>query len=126
MGLAYPRLMNLAYPYRSSFPPLPFFNNAFESGAVCSNLFAFKLASTGSSLFLGGTDPSLFLGSFETHNVDTRHGKYFFHPSVDMVFLIILFVGLWQIPGASAIVGNKIALTGFETMLVLALRGNLH
>ena len=42
------------------------------------------------------------------------------------IFLIIHLAGQWQISNASAIVGNKIVLTGFETMLVLALRGDLH
>lgn len=41
-------------------------------------------------------------------------------------FFIILFVGHWRITGASVIVGNKITSKGFETMSVLALRGNLH
>ena len=42
------------------------------------------------------------------------------------VFFIIFLVGHWRITGASAIVGNKVIWKGFETMSVLALRGNLH
>lgn len=116
--------MGLAYPTISNLPWLPFFNHAFMSGAVSSNRFAFKLASSGSQLFLGGEDRSLFSGSFETHSVDTRTGNYF---SVrPWTPFLILFVGYWQITGASAIVNGNVALSGFDTMLVLALRGDLH
>ena len=76
--------MGLGYPSTSSINQLPFFNNAFKSGAVDSNVFALKLASSGSSLFLGGKDPSLFRGCFENHNVNTGTGKYFSHPSVNI------------------------------------------
>ena len=48
----------------------------------------------------------------------------FHHPPVDILHQ--LFVGHWQITGASAIVDNKITLKGFETMSVLALCDNLH
>jgi hypothetical protein len=105
---------------------LSFFNSAIESGAIKSSVFAFKLASKDSEyseLFLGGTNPSLYTGDFETHDATTSTGNYF--PVCPWRFLIILFVGFWQITGASTIVGGNITLSGFDTMLVSALHCDL-
>jgi len=58
----------------------------------------FYLASSGSELYLGGTDEDLYSGSIEYHDVDTS-------------------TGFWQITGAKAFVGTTTANTGFETII---------
>lgn len=69
-----------------------FFETAFEQGTVPSNIFSIKLASTGSSLFLGGTDDSLFTGSVEYHSLVSERQ--------------------WKIGGANLAVGGTTALSG--------------
>lgn len=75
----------------------PFFQNAFSEGAVPSNVFAFKLASSGSELYLGGTNTALYSGSIEYHSVSSS--------------------GFWQATGAKAIVGGKTVVSNFDTII---------
>jgi cathepsin D len=90
LGLAWPLISNLGEP--------PFFNTLINQGSVSSGVFAFKLASSGSELFLGGTNANLFSGSVEFHAID---------PST----------GFWQAKGAKAIAGSKTAVSNFETVI---------
>jgi len=76
----------------------PFFVSAFKQGAVSQNEFSFKLASSGSSLFLGGADSSAFTGTSEFHALSSNNG-------------------FWQIGGASAFVGSTSAVSGFDTII---------
>ena len=76
----------------------PFFNTAISEGAVDEGVFGFKLASSGSELYLGGTNSDLYSGSLEYHDVDQSNG-------------------FWQLTGASAYVGSTAAVTGFETII---------
>ena len=69
-----------------------------SQGAVSQGVFGFKLASTGSELYLGGANSAHYSGSIEYHSVDQS-------------------TGFWQIAGASANVGTKAAVTGFETII---------
>lgn len=62
-------------------------------------MFAFKLASSDSELYIGGTNDQLYSGDIEYHNVSSSGG------------------GFWQISGASAIVGGKEVVSGFETII---------
>ncbi|KAI8993962.1 acid protease [Trametes punicea] len=91
-------LLGLAYPAISNLNESPFFNTAITQRAVPQGVFGFKLASSGSELYLGGTDSKLYSGSIEFHDVDTS-------------------TGFWQITGAQAYVGNKAAVSGFETII---------
>lgn len=75
----------------------PFFQTAFSQGAVKKNSFAFKLSSENSSLFLGGTDDSLFTGDIE------------FHP--------VTGSGYWQIAGGSIALNNKTVKAKFDTII---------
>jgi cathepsin D len=76
----------------------PFFNSAIQQGAVSSGEFGFKLASSGSSLYLGGTDQSLYSGNIEYHSVDSS-------------------TGFWEATSASVIVdGNSVA-DGVSTII---------
>jgi cathepsin D len=75
----------------------PFFVTAFDQGAVPSNEFSFYLSTTGSELYLGGTNPSLYSGAIEFHSVSSS--------------------GFWQIGGAEAIVNGAVTNSGFDTIL---------
>ncbi|KAJ7637865.1 acid protease [Mycena polygramma] len=90
LGLAFPALSNLQHD--------PFFNTAETNGAVEENRFGFFLASSGSSLFLGGSDESKYSGDTEFHDIDTASG-------------------FWQLPGAKVIVDSVTAVSGFETVI---------
>lgn len=76
----------------------PPFNSAITQGKVTAGVFAFKLASSGSALFLGGTDTSKYTGSIEPHAV-------------------VRSAGYWEISGASALVGSTAAVSGFNTII---------
>ncbi|OJT10594.1 Aspartic protease [Trametes pubescens] len=91
-------LLGLAYPAISNLGQNPFFNTAVSQDAVSKGSFGFKLASTGSELYIGGTNSKLYTGSIETHPVDTS-------------------TGFWQITGAKAYVGSTVANSGFETII---------
>ncbi|KAL0063386.1 hypothetical protein AAF712_009695 [Marasmius tenuissimus] len=91
-------ILGLAYPQISSIRSDPFFNTAFKAGSLPSNSFGFKLASTGSELFLGGTNTELYTGELEYHSVDTT-------------------TGFWQISGAKATIGSTTAASDFDTII---------
>ena len=57
-----------------------------------------KLASSGSSLFLGGTDDSLYTGYIEYHDIDNSSG-------------------FWKVPGANILVGSTIVIRACETII---------
>ncbi|KDQ54107.1 hypothetical protein JAAARDRAFT_209569 [Jaapia argillacea MUCL 33604] len=90
LGMAYPAISNLGEP--------PYFNTAYSQSKVTGDLFGFKLASSGSELYLGGTDTSLYSGSIEYHSIDTS-------------------TGFWQPTGAKALVNGATAVSGFETVI---------
>lgn len=98
VGDAADGLLGMGFPAISSLNADPFFQTAVEQGAVSEGVFAFKLASSGSELYLGGTDSSLYSGSIEYHALSSS-------------------VGYWQIGGASAIVNGETAASGFQTII---------
>ena len=61
--------MGLAFPSLSSYPATPYFNTLISQGVVSAGQFGFKLASSGSSLFLGGADSSLYTGAINWNPV---------------------------------------------------------
>ena len=65
---------------------------------VSAGEFGFKLASSGSSLFLGGTDSSQFSGEIEYHRIDTS-------------------TGFWQATGGKTVVGSKSPNANIETVI---------
>ncbi|KAH8102946.1 acid protease [Cristinia sonorae] len=89
LGLAFPDISNLKAP--------TFFQSAFEQKSVPENAFSFKLASSGSSLYLGGADSSLFTGEVEFHEVVNS--------------------GFWQASGAKALVNGKPVGDSFDTII---------
>ncbi|CDO78035.1 hypothetical protein BN946_scf184885.g1, partial [Trametes cinnabarina] len=62
-------ILGLAFPAISNLGQSPWFNTAKKQGAVKNGVFGFKLAKSGSELYLGGTDSSLYTGSIEYHAV---------------------------------------------------------
>ena len=54
----------MAYQSLSYFNSSPLFQTLVAQGRVTQPQFAFKLAETGSELYLGGTNPELYNGSF--------------------------------------------------------------
>ncbi|OCH83935.1 acid protease [Obba rivulosa] len=90
IGLAFPAISNLGHN--------PFFVTATNQGSVSEGVFAFKLASSGSELYLGGTDTSLYSGSIEYHTLSSSDG-------------------FWQIGDASAIVNGRTVESGFQTVI---------
>jgi len=91
-------ILGLAFPAISNLKENPFFNTANKEGAAQANQFGFYLATSGSELFLGGTDSAKYTGELEFHDVDTTSG-------------------FWQITGASAKAGNTTTVSGFETII---------
>ncbi|WAR55385.1 hypothetical protein PtB15_6B126 [Puccinia triticina] len=61
LGLAYPAISHLKSP--------SFIENAFHQGLIPSQTFSFKLANEGGELYLGGVNPSRFIGQLESHPV---------------------------------------------------------
>ncbi|KAF7316715.1 Acid protease [Mycena chlorophos] len=91
-------ILGLAFPAISNLNENPFFYTADSDGSVPTNEFGFKLASSGSELYLGGANDDLYSGDIEFNEVDSSQG-------------------FWQIPGASAKVGSKTAVSGFDTII---------
>jgi cathepsin D len=90
LGLAFPALANLHKP--------PFFFTAKAEGTIKKNLFSFKLAKTGSELFLGGANPTKYVGAIEYHKLSASNG-------------------FWQIGSAKAKVNGVTAVSGFQTII---------
>jgi hypothetical protein len=57
-------LMGMGFAERSAIGANPVFQTLVSNGAVDSPIFGFKLASSGSELFLGGTNSELHKGDF--------------------------------------------------------------
>ncbi|RDX53186.1 protease [Lentinus brumalis] len=91
-------VLGLAFPSISRLRQNPFFVTASAQKSVNDAAFAFKLASNGSELYLGGTDASLYEGAVEYHNVSST-------------------IGYWIINGASAEVNGKSVVSGFDTII---------
>jgi cathepsin D len=64
-------LMGMAFPQISVFGANPVFQTLVAQGVPTASQFSFKLATSGSELFLGGADSSQFTGSFT--NVPLTH-----------------------------------------------------
>jgi len=57
-------LMGMAFESLSAFNAPPVFQTLISEGVLTSPVFGFKLATSGSELFLGGTNSALFNGDF--------------------------------------------------------------
>ncbi|KAF8189112.1 acid protease [Mycena galopus ATCC 62051] len=91
-------ILGLAFPAISNLNANPFFVNADSEGAVEANQFGFFLASSGSELYLGGTNDQLYTGDIEFNAVDSSGG-------------------FWQATGAAAKVGSTSVVSGIDTII---------
>jgi cathepsin D len=91
-------ILGLAFPAISNMNENPFFNTANAQGTVEANQFGFFLASSGSELYLGGSNDAKYSGTPEFKKIDSSSG-------------------FWQITGAEAKVGSSTAVSGFETII---------
>ncbi|KAA1466106.1 acid protease [Dentipellis sp. KUC8613] len=90
-------LLGMAFPQISVFGDNPFFQTLVAQGKVTSSEFGVKLSTSGSELFLGGVDTSLFTGSF-TQNPVTE-------------------VGFWQIDLQTVSANGRAAVTGLTSIV---------
>ncbi|KIJ46567.1 hypothetical protein M422DRAFT_249717 [Sphaerobolus stellatus SS14] len=91
-------VLGMAFPQLSNLDADPFFNTAYLQGAVSQGVFAFKLASTGSVLDLGSTNPDQYSGSVEYHDIETSSG-------------------FWQATGAKIVIDHATRVSGFDTVI---------
>ncbi|KAF7341735.1 Acid protease [Mycena sanguinolenta] len=91
-------ILGLAFPAISQLNQSPFFITAHTEKKVKKNQFGFVLGTSGSELYLGGTDTTKYKGGLEFHPIDSSSG-------------------FWLVPGASAKVNNAVAIAGFETVI---------
>jgi cathepsin D len=70
-----------------------FIKTAFLQSQIKENAFSFKLARRHASLFIGGSDKSLYTGTLEYHKVNDASE--------------------WQIPGTQLLVGSTIVVPSF-------------
>lgn len=61
--------MGMAFPQISEFGANPVFQTLVAQGKTTVSEFAFKLATSGSELFLGGVNNNLFTGAFTQNRV---------------------------------------------------------
>ncbi|KZO90416.1 acid protease [Calocera viscosa TUFC12733] len=100
----YDGLMGLGFPQLSSFPADPFIFNLFFQGSLSAGSFSFKLAESGSSLYIGGADSSLHAGSFSYTPVTQE--------------------GYWQVTtqslklGSTTIASNQVSIVDSGTTLI--------
>ncbi|KAL1950396.1 hypothetical protein VTO73DRAFT_5520 [Trametes versicolor] len=92
-------VFGLGFPALSRLGGQPFMFAAMAQGAAPSGEFAFKLDQNGSELFIGGTNPALYTGDIEFHNVTSK------------------LSGFWQIGGGSVSVGGKAVASDFEAVI---------
>ncbi|KAH9928187.1 aspartic peptidase domain-containing protein [Fomitopsis serialis] len=92
-------LMGMAFPTISQLKSDPYFWTAVDQKAVKEGVFAFKLSTSGSELYIGGTDNSMYSGDIEYHDLSSSAQ------------------GFWQISGASALVNNNATVSDFDTII---------
>ncbi|KAJ7635309.1 acid protease [Roridomyces roridus] len=91
-------ILGMAYPSISNLNVDPFFVNANKAGSTGANQFGFYLASSGSELYLGGTQSDKYSGDIEFNKIDTS-------------------TGFWQTTGASVLVGGKSVGDSFDAII---------
>ncbi|EMD37833.1 hypothetical protein CERSUDRAFT_50799 [Gelatoporia subvermispora B] len=91
-------ILGMAYPGISNLGKSPYFNTAFTQKTAAANVFAMKLAKSGSELYLGGTDTALYKGTIEYQPLSTSNR-------------------FWQLGNAKALVGTNVTNSGFQTII---------
>ncbi len=83
-------ILGLAFQSLSSIHEPPFVNTAKDQGAVKDAAFGFKIAKSGSELYIGGTNAELYTGDIEYHDV-------------------VGSTGYWQIGGGQLSIGSTVS-----------------
>ncbi|KAM5543055.1 hypothetical protein V8D89_003439 [Ganoderma adspersum] len=91
-------ILGLAYQSLSSIHEPPFVNSAKDQGAIKDSVFGFKIAKSGSELYIGGTDTSQYSGDLEYHD-------------------IVGSTGYWQIGGGELSIGSTKVSSGMKTII---------
>ncbi|TFK91850.1 acid protease [Polyporus arcularius HHB13444] len=91
-------LLGMGLPALSELKGTPFFSSAVQQGKVKEGSFAFKLAESGSELFIGGTNSELYTGDVE------------FHP-------VVSDTGFWAIDNGAVTVDGKAAASQLITII---------
>ncbi|KAK7051797.1 acid protease [Favolaschia claudopus] len=91
-------ILGMAWPSISNLQQEPFFNKAIDSGAVKAGVFGLYLASSRSTLYLGGTDTSKYRGEIEYINIDNRGG-------------------FWRATGGEVKVGGSAVVRNIDTII---------
>ncbi|KAI0699923.1 acid protease [Cerioporus squamosus] len=92
-------LLGMGLPGLSNLKGTPFFSSAVQQGGVKEGSFAFKLAKSGSELFVGGTNSEFYTGDIEFHSVVSETGGY------------------WAIEGGTVTVDGKAAASQLTTII---------
>lgn len=90
-------LMGMGFPEISEFQANPFFQTLVAQQKTTSSQFSFKLAESGSELFLGGANSDLFTGEFTNIEVTQQ--------------------GFWQVALDSVDVGGTAAVSGVDAII---------
>ena len=90
LGLAFPAISNLKHD--------PFFFTAVSQKTAKEGAFAFKLAGSGSELYIGGTNDAHYSGAIEYHSVV---GK----------------TGFWQLGSAHVSANSTVAVSNIKTII---------
>lgn len=90
-------LMGMGFKTISHYGADPVFQSLVAQGQTTESAFAFKLASEGSELFLGGTNSNLFTGAFTYTPVTTQ--------------------GYWQVNLESLTINNEVVLSSVAAII---------
>jgi cathepsin D len=90
-------LMGMGFEQISVFGSSGVFQTLVSEGKTTAGSFSFKLSTSGSELFLGGTNPAKFTGSF--------------------TFAPVTTVGFWQVNLAAASVGGKALVSNLQGII---------
>ncbi|KZT69780.1 acid protease [Daedalea quercina L-15889] len=109
MGMAFPaisQLNSVGLDCQVPYPMLIDMDRTPTSGPLSTRRLSprecsitFKLSSSGSELYIGGTDDSLYSGDIEYHDLSSSNQGY------------------WQISGASAVVGGNTTVSNLDTII---------
>jgi len=89
--------MGMAFPSLSSFPASPVFNTLMSQKKTSAGVFGFKLASSGSELYLGGADSTMYTG--------------------DLTWSPVTAKGYWQIDMEAVSANGKTAVKKYSSII---------
>jgi cathepsin D len=108
--------MGMSFKSLSNFAADPVFDTLVSQGAVPESVFAFKLASSGSELRVGGVNSALYKGSF-TYTPVTEKVSYQLSVTVLHRHHSFVFQAYWQINGDGMGVNGKTVVKKFSAIV---------